>query len=166
MVRATLPVLEKTARRQLRLVLKRAHGIAELKKRVPSQTWQADISLIGPEEMKALNAHYRKRRYATDILSFETPSAFRKQGFLGELVICHSVLKRQAKENAHSVTDELKVLIVHGVLHLLAFDHEKGPRHARVMRGWEDRLLNTKKAPKAKTATAGGLIGRTLKNRA
>jgi len=100
-----------------------------------------DVAFIGSAEMKRLNAHYRGKRHATDILSFEAPSAFRKRGLLGELVICAPVLKRQAREQGHAMGRELEVLLVHGVLHLLGFDHEKGARQAREMGKWEAKLL-------------------------
>jgi rRNA maturation RNase YbeY len=91
--------------------------------------------------MRRLNAEYRRKRYATDVLSFPAPSVFRDQGWLGELVICRPVLRAQAREHGHSAERELAVLIVHGVLHLLGLDHEKGPRQAAAMARWEGRLL-------------------------
>lgn len=91
--------------------------------------------------MKKLNRRYRGKNYVTDVLSFEAPAAFRAHGMLGELVICGSVLKSQAREYGHREQLELQILLVHGVLHLLGFDHEKSARGASEMRRWEARLL-------------------------
>jgi probable rRNA maturation factor len=94
--------------------------------------------------MSRLNRSYRGKTYATDVLSFPAPPVFRRQGHLGELIICLPVLKSQARELGHSAETELDVLLVHGLLHLLGMDHEKGGKAARVMRLWETRLLKGK----------------------
>lgn len=91
--------------------------------------------------MKRLNAGYRKKSYATDVLSFAAPEPFRSQGWLGELVVCAPVLERQARELKHSSELELDVLLAHGLLHLLGLDHERGPAEARRMAKLEARLL-------------------------
>ncbi len=80
-------------------------------------------------------------RQATDVLSFPAGEPFWSQGFLGSLAICLPVAERQAKQYSHSLRTELKVLLIHGFLHLLGFDHEKGPAHAREMKRWESKLL-------------------------
>lgn len=70
--------------------------------------------------MRALNRQFRGKDYATDVLSF--PS--QERGFLGDIVIAAGVAKRQAREAGHSVQTELRVLSLHGLLHLLGYDHE------------------------------------------
>jgi len=133
--------LESQARLKLRSIVRKARALPALRRRCPARSWEVDVAFVGAPEMKQLNSHYRGKRYATDILSFEAPSAFRKQGLLGELVICGPVLRRQAREQGHAMSRELEVLLAHGVLHLLGFDHEKGARQAREMAQWEARLL-------------------------
>ena len=64
-----------------------------------------------------------------------------REGQLGEVVICLPVLKRQARERGHSEVAELEILLVHGALHLLGFDHELGPKQAAAMARWEGKLL-------------------------
>lgn len=95
--------------------------------------------------MIRLNTRFRKKRKTTDILSFPAPGIFFQSGVLGELVICLPVLRQQAKRVGHSPERELQVLLVHGLLHLLGFDHEgRGPagqRAQREMRSWEKKLL-------------------------
>jgi probable rRNA maturation factor len=102
--------------------------------------------------MTALNRRYRGKAYPTDVLSFSAPEPFRRAGHLGDLVICLPTLKRQAREQCHAPERELQVLLVHGVLHLLGFDHELGPKQAALMQRWEARLLDR---------PASGLIARS-----
>lgn len=70
--------------------------------------------------MRALNRQFRGRDYATDVLSFPSD----ERGFLGDIVIAIGVAKQQAKDAGHSLPTELRVLSLHGLLHLLGYDHE------------------------------------------
>ena len=140
------------ARRQLQALIRKAQAISGLAKRVSAARWTVYVSLLGPKAMAALNAQYRGKDYATDVLSFDAPAVFRAQGHLGELVICGAVLRRQAREHGHAPADELRVLLAHGLLHLLGLDHELGPREARAMAQWEAVLLPQR--------LQAGLIGR------
>lgn len=111
--------------------------------------WSITVSTIGIQAMKRLNWTYRKKKKETDVLSFPAPRPFIESGFLGELIICVPILKRQAKEFQHSEKQELKTLLVHGFLHLLGFDHETSKHAATEMAVLESELLQ-----------AVGLIGR------
>jgi probable rRNA maturation factor len=93
--------------------------------------------------MIRLNTAYRGKAYATDVLSFPTLNPFRSQGLLGELIICLPVLKAQARNLNHSREEELDVLLIHGLLHLLGLDHEKSLKQATLMAGWEAKILRT-----------------------
>ncbi len=93
--------------------------------------------LVTGPRMAALNKSYRGKNYDTDVLSFPAPALFQERGVLGELVISKKKLKEQAREQGHSESSELRVLVVHGVLHLLGLDHELGPRQAARMRKYE-----------------------------
>ena len=91
------------------------------------------IALVTDAAMRRMNAQYRRADYATDVLSFssETP------GVLGDIAIARGVAARQAKEQGHSESTEFRTLALHGLLHLLGYDHE----HDRgEMRRVEDRL--------------------------
>lgn len=145
--------LQTQAEARLRKILQKTQRIPALKKLCPGPEWKADVSLVGPTVMKRLNAFYRQQDYATDVLSFEAPLKFRAHGYLGELVICSSVVKKQAREHKHKPDLKLEILLVHGVLHLLGFDHEKGVKAAAEMRRWETQLLGRR--------AARGLISRT-----
>lgn len=107
-----------------------------------------ELSFVGGAKMKALNRAYRGKNAHTDVLSFELPKAFRKQGMFGDVVICLPVARKQAREQGLRLEDELSALLVHGVLHLLGHDHEKGRARALKMAREERRALS-KIAPRA-----------------
>ena len=78
------------------------------------------IALVSDRRMRALNRQFRGKDYVTDVLSFPSD----ERGFLGDIVIASGVCKRQAREAGHPIQTELRVLSLHGLLHLLGFDHE------------------------------------------
>ena len=78
------------------------------------------IALVSDRRMRALNRQFRGKDSVTDVLSFPSDA----RGFLGDVVIAAGVAKRQAKAAGHSVAVELKVLSLHGLLHLVGYDHE------------------------------------------
>jgi probable rRNA maturation factor len=89
------------------------------------------IALVSDARVKALNRRYRRADRPTDVLSFpaEEPDQ------LGDVVIATGVARRQARAAGHSLATELRVLALHGLLHLLGYDHERDAgRMARVER--------------------------------
>ena len=144
--------------KELKRILAAALTVPGLRKRGPKANWIVGVKLVGAAQMKALNGRYRKQAKPTDVLSFPAEGIFRDLGALGDLVVCRPVLKRQAQEMGHSEKTELRVLLVHGLLHLLGFDHEKGAQAKRTMRSWEARLLG-KIAVRSR-----GLVARGLKS--
>lgn len=88
---------------------------------------EVGVVLVDEHEMREINREHRGRDEPTDVLSFpideedELPGVDR---MLGDVVICVPVLERQARENDVAPGDELVDLLVHGVLHLLGYDHE------------------------------------------
>jgi rRNA maturation RNase YbeY len=137
----TLDGWNRLAERRLTAILQSARKAAALKKRGPRLEWKVGLRLVGNPEIKRLNAHFRGKNRVTDVLSFPAPEPFRSAGHLGELILSLPVLKRQAREQGHKPETELQVLLVHGVLHLLGFDHEKSRKQAAEMARWEARLL-------------------------
>jgi probable rRNA maturation factor len=137
----------KLAERELKKIITHAMTISAVKKLGPKPTpkspqpWTVSVSLIGAPAMTRLNSTYRGKNRPTDVLSFTSPEIFQRQGHLGELVICLPVLKRQARELNHTPEMELKVLLVHGLLHLLGMDHELGPKQAAEQRKLEQKIL-------------------------
>ena len=131
------------ARARLKKLLSRARKLPGLSKR----TWSIEVEFLSAPAMRKLNRSFRKKNYATDVLSFPAPRIFQKGqkglkgGTLGELVICLPVLKRQARQFGHSPEEELDVLLAHGLLHLLGLDHERSAKEARRMAALEQKLL-------------------------
>ena len=72
-------------------------------------------------ELQRLNRTFLGHDYATDVLSFPSGS---RSGFLGEIAISVDRAREQAREQGHAAADELKILMLHGVLHLLGMNHE------------------------------------------
>jgi probable rRNA maturation factor len=82
------------------------------------------IAVVSDRRMRALNRQFRGKDAATDVLSFPATQMPGVSTFLGDIVIASGVATRQAREAGHSVGTELKVLALHGLLHLLGYDHE------------------------------------------
>lgn len=89
-------------------------------------------------EMQRLNRDFRGKDCSTDVLSFPSGET---AGFLGDIAISFQQARRQAGEYGHSVTEEIQILMLHGVLHLLGMDHEKDRgQMARAESRWRARL--------------------------
>ena len=103
---------------------------------------ELSIALVDDAEIAELNAEYRGLDRATDVLSFslrEGKGADYSGSLLGDVVIGLETAARQARGRRRSVDDEVARLLIHGTLHLLGHDHERGDE-ARVMRAEERRL--------------------------
>lgn len=94
---------------------------------VPDMT-ELSVALVEDDEMARLNEQYRSVAGPTDVLSFgcddPCPTAGDEPITLGDVVIAPAVAERQAIELGHTIERELDILLVHGVLHLLGYDHE------------------------------------------
>jgi probable rRNA maturation factor len=82
------------------------------------------VYVVGAARSRALNARYRKRDHATNVLSFPATALPIAPRPLGDLVICASVLEREARQQGKSLHAHWAHLFVHGVLHLAGYDHE------------------------------------------
>ena len=87
------------------------------------------VALVSDARMRALNRQFRGKDQVTDVLSFpahdrSASSAPSAAGFLGDVVIASGVAKKQAKAARHSLNTEIRVLALHGLLHLLGYDHD------------------------------------------
>lgn len=103
------------------------------------------IRLVGEREGKALNRHYRGKDYATNVLSFpaELPEEVKvKMPVLGDIVMCVPVIAREAREQGKELAAHYAHLTVHGILHLLGWDHEND-READAMETLEREILGT-----------------------
>jgi probable rRNA maturation factor len=96
------------------------------------------LVFVSTETIKDLNSKFRDKNKPTDVLSF----APNEDGFLGELVFCPDVISSQAKDNNHSENLEFNYLLIHGVLHLLGFDHEESQVEAKEMFALQDHVFD------------------------
>jgi probable rRNA maturation factor len=104
------------------------------------------VALVSDARMRTLNRTFRGADHATDVLSFQLSD----DRYLGDVVIATGVAARQASAVGHSLSVELKVLALHGLLHLLGYDHERD-------RGEMERI---EAKLRQKGGLRGGLIGR------
>jgi probable rRNA maturation factor len=120
----------------------RVHPLAEL-----------CIKIVDEATIAQLNEQWMDKEGPTDVLAFpmdelrpglvtEEP----EEGVLGDLVLCPAVAERQAAEAGHPTRDEVELLTVHGILHLLGYDHAEPEEH-REMFGLQDRLLGEWRGP-------------------
>jgi probable rRNA maturation factor len=84
---------------------------------------EVDILLANDQTLRQLNKTFRGKNKPTDVLSFPAPSAFAKK-HAGDLAISLDTAARQAHTHGHTLSDEIKILILHGLLHLAGEDHE------------------------------------------
>jgi len=138
-----------------------ARGIAGWLRRVaPARArGTVNVALVSDARMRMLNRRYRAIDAATDVLSFPTDHSvsprFRArqlgatpERLLGDIVIARGVARRQAREMGHTELIELRVLALHGLLHLLGYDHE---RDEGQMRKLEIRLRRKGRLPASLT---------------
>ena len=118
---------------------------------IGSELWQEkpktlDIYITDEIEGQALNLEARGKDYATNILSYPSELPVAIIGLmptlsLGELIICHEVMVREAQEQDKTVVQHISHLLIHGVLHLLGFDHELGEAEQDEMERFEIEIL-------------------------
>jgi len=113
------------------------------------------LFITAQDKITELNRKYRAKGEPTDVLAFaaeegtsstpfiEPPDGIRH---LGEVVISYPQAVTQAEEHHHSVAKEIAILIIHGVLHLLGYEHDE-PENERKMKAKEEEILNRLKEP-------------------
>jgi len=124
---------------------------------------EISLAIVGNGRMRKLNKIYRGKNRVTDVLSFgnksvlpylakafprlkkgeqpefiEPPNDIKR---LGEVIICYPQAKKQAKRLEHSLKKELAILLIHGILHLLGYEHEREDKQATAMREMEEKIL-------------------------
>lgn len=105
---------------------------------------ELSLVLVGDRRMRRLNRHYRGISRPTDVLAFpmqEGPGP--ACSLLGDVVIALPTAARQAAFAGHSLDQEVVLLLIHGVLHLVGYDHERSPHEARRMRRKEQAILRS-----------------------
>ncbi|MGO8733085.1 MAG: rRNA maturation RNase YbeY [Terriglobia bacterium] len=111
--------------------------VRELRQTLRLGRRDCNVCLVDDREIKRLNSLYRGKNRATDVLSFPwnaRPShasrsaqervALEFKNFLGDIVISVDTAKRNARQEGHSTLNEIRWLILHGLLHLLGYNHE------------------------------------------
>ena len=111
---------------------------------VPEQA-ELSLAVVDIEEMAELNSGFRGKEGPTDVLSFGCDDPCPVEGdepiTLGDVVIAPEVAGQQAEELGHTIEEELNLLVVHGILHMLGYEHES-EEGAAVMRAREQALLS------------------------
>lgn len=128
-------------------------GLGQWLQRAAPASAKGDVSIavVSDRRMRALNRQFRGKDSATDVLSFPATHMPGVSSFLGDIVIAAGVATRQAREAGHPVSTELKVLALHGLLHLLGFDHETD----------DGKMARTERRLRKKVGLREGLIERT-----
>jgi len=113
-------------------------------------TKEVELLIVDDKTMQSLNAEHRGKESVTDVLSFPMEAPFTEQSIfgmpLGSIIISASFVKEKAAEFGHSEQDELSLLFIHGMLHLLGFDHETDDGE---MRAREKVLIEAFDLPKS-----------------
>lgn len=108
------------------------------------------IALVGPTQMKKTNKEYRGKNRTTDVLAFPEVNIFKKElrvgplkklRNLGEIIICPREVKKNAKRFNSNFQTELARVLIHGILHLLGYDHEKSEETAKNMEKKQQHYL-------------------------
>jgi probable rRNA maturation factor len=124
----------------------------EALEKIASTLTSRDIELIitDDETMKSLNSEHRGKACSTDVLSFPLETVFTEQILfdipLGSIVVSAPFIRQKADELGHSIQDELSLLFIHGLLHLLGFDHERDEGEMRLK---EKELIEMFNLPKS-----------------
>lgn len=110
------------------------------------QECELSISLVDEDEMTALHVRWMDEPGSTDVLSFPMDevrpnSANTGPGMLGDIILCPDFAARQAAQLGHSLQQELELLTVHGVLHLVGYDHREAEEKA-FMFDLQDKYLS------------------------
>ena len=109
------------------------------------------VAVVPDGRVRALNYRYRRKDRVTDVLSFVAE----ERGALGDVVIAAGLAARQARQAGHSLAVELRVLALHGLLHLLGYDHETD----------DGRMARLERRLRRKGGLVEGLIERGLVDR-
>jgi len=102
---------------------------------------ELSLALVGNREIRELNLRYRNKDEPTDVLSFplweKLPTGTR---ILGDVIISIEQAEKQARERKRTLEEELETLLIHGILHLLGYDHERSQGEAKIMREMEKKI--------------------------
>lgn len=135
-------------RSRLRRRILHEHRLTVLAQRILAATGESEselsLEVVGNKRIRRLNHQYRHQDRPTDVLAFSTREADGpRTPLLGDVVISFHKAVEQASQHGHTSDEELLKLLIHGILHLVGYDHERGEREARRMRRRERAILDT-----------------------
>lgn len=114
------------------------HRVARWIRHTLERDAEITVRIVGGEEGQRLNRDYRRKDYATNVLTFDYQ---REPVVLADLVLCAPVVEREAREQHKTLQEHYAHLLVHGALHAQGWDHETGERQARAMEARETAIL-------------------------
>lgn len=114
------------------------HSVARWIRHALESDAEITVRIVGNDEGQALNRDYRKKDYATNVLTFDYSQA---PLVTADLVLCAPVVAKEAKDNKKTLRDHYAHLLVHGTLHAQGYDHEMGQKDAQEMEAREVTIL-------------------------
>lgn len=109
---------------------------------VERENVELSLALIGNAEMQKLNAKYRRMNHPTDVLSFPMEEKLLQETpLLGDVIISVDQAAEQARQRRRTLDEEMTTLLIHGIVHLLGYDHERSAKDARIMGRLEKKIL-------------------------
>ncbi len=146
LMRVDIVNLSKGRRVSAQKIKGKAHRILKLLKENQSEL---SLALVGNGQIQKLNSQYRHKNEPTDVLSFPQEENLPKgKKLLGDVVISVEQAEKQAKEGMKTLEMEIEMLLIHGILHLLGYDHEVSPKEARRMKRMETKIQRALCDPK------------------
>lgn len=116
--------------------------VLRTKLKATAAPYTIDISVVGPKRMRSLNRKFRKKDKHTDVLAFSQWEGLPTGNwFIGDVIICASVVNKQAKELGVSSEEELQRVLVHGILHLFGYDHQRSAAASKCMFSIQERIV-------------------------
>lgn len=114
------------------------HSVARWIRHALAQDGEITVRIVDAEEGRALNRDYRRRDYATNVLTFDYTQ---EPVVTADLVLCAPVVAQEAKDNKKTLQAHYAHMLVHGTLHAQGWDHETGEQDAQAMEAEEIRIL-------------------------
>ncbi len=116
------------------------HKVARFVRAALELPGEITVRIVGAAEGRKLNREYRRKDYATNVLTFDYA---RQPVVLADLVLCAPVVQREAREQGKTLEEHYAHLLVHGTLHAQGYEHETHERDAQVMEALEVLLMHS-----------------------
>ena len=114
------------------------HAVRRYLRHALAHDAEITVRIVGEDEGLALNSNYRKKKYATNVLTFDYAQA---PLVMADLVLCAPVIAKEAKEQGKTLAAHYAHLLVHGCLHAQGWDHETSLKDAQAMEAREVAIL-------------------------